>query len=102
MYPMVVNKGDDADHLSITLPNFLLDEMVANQVTNRLGSILISNPCDTLVEGGQEIFFQRNAKTGEMMHGYSGSRVTRNSVSCQTRNEATALVGSADCVCYGY
>jgi hypothetical protein len=37
--------------------------MIANQIANRLGAILIAEPFDAFVEGVKQIIFQRNAES---------------------------------------
>jgi hypothetical protein len=64
--PVVVQKTDDADDFLVTSADLLLDEVVANQVADRLGAILIPLSTDAFVERFEEIVFQRNAEARQL------------------------------------
>src|SRR5437867_9021969 len=42
MRPMIIQKTDNADHFFVALADLLLNQVIANQVANRLRAILIS------------------------------------------------------------
>jgi hypothetical protein len=64
--PVVVQKTDDADDFLVTSADLLLDEVVTNQVADRLGAILIPLSADAFIERFEEIVFQRNAEARQL------------------------------------
>ena len=47
---MIVYQRDDADNFAIALADFLLDEMVPNQIADRFRTVLVAHAADTQIE----------------------------------------------------
>ena len=58
MNPMIVDQSHNTDHFAVALNDLFLDQMVSDQVANRLGSVLIPRAGDAHVERGEEILLQ--------------------------------------------
>src|SRR5688572_23640430 len=87
--PMVVEQGDHADDLSVSLADALLDQMISNQIANCFRAVLVAQAVDAMIESTQKIFFERNAKARKMVHWILLiRRVTRFFYLCQASFEA--------------
>jgi hypothetical protein len=57
MRAVIIQKADDADDFFISFADLLLNQVIAYQITDRLGAILITEAVNALIKGRQEIFF---------------------------------------------
>lgn len=60
--PVVVQKTDDADDFLVCFADLLLNEVITNQVADRLGAVLIPLTADAFIERFEEVVFERNAE----------------------------------------
>ena len=68
MDPVIIYQSDDPDHFSIALADFLLNQMIPNQIANGLGAVWITCPRDAHVERGEQVLFERDAEARQMVH----------------------------------
>jgi hypothetical protein len=55
MYSVVVDQSDHPNDLRVPLTDSLLDQVIADQIANRLGTVLITLAADTQIKSGEKI-----------------------------------------------
>src|SRR3954470_20743000 len=89
MRPVIVYESHDADDFADALADFFLNQMISDQVANRLGAVGITHRGDAPVKGAKQILLQRDAEARYLRH---KEAVAHKRKSCQ-RNRLDNIPG---------
>src|SRR3954465_9981638 len=73
MRPVIVYESHDADDFADALADFFLNQMISDQVANRLGAVGITHRGDAPVKGAKQILLQRDAEARYLRHTFGRS-----------------------------